>query len=58
MEGESELGLNGWEIGGGLRNPSVAIQAAFTDPYQDDPAATASLGNSWIDSGINALSAS
>ena len=34
----------------------VAIQAAFTDPYQDDPSALASLGNSWIDSGINALS--
>jgi predicted dehydrogenase len=34
----------------------VAIQAVFTDPYQDDPAATASLGSSWIDSGINALS--
>jgi predicted dehydrogenase len=35
----------------------VAIEASFADPYQDDfDAARSSLGNSWIDSGINALS--
>lgn len=33
MEGEPELGLNGWEIGRSLRNPSVAIQAAYARPY-------------------------
>jgi predicted dehydrogenase len=35
----------------------VAVEACFTDPYSDDfGAASARLGNSWIDSGINALS--
>jgi predicted dehydrogenase len=35
----------------------VAAQASFADPYQDDfEAASSRLGNSWIDSGINALS--
>lgn len=34
----------------------AAIEAAFTDPYAGDAAARASLGNSWIDSGINSLS--
>jgi hypothetical protein len=33
VEGQSELGLNGWEIGGNLRNPSFAIQAADARPY-------------------------
>jgi predicted dehydrogenase len=41
---------------GGLGAP-VAIQASFADPYQEHfGAAAATLGNSWIDSGINALS--
>jgi len=41
---------------GDLGSP-VAIEAYFTDPYQDDFHATSQrLGNSWIDSGINALS--
>ncbi len=36
---------------------AVSIQASFADPYEEDfePAASR-LGNSWIDSGINALS--
>lgn len=35
----------------------VAAEASFADPYQDEfEAARSSLGNSWIDSGINALS--
>lgn len=35
----------------------VAAEASFADPYQDNfEAARARLGNSWIDSGINALS--
>lgn len=35
----------------------VAAEASFADPYQETyEAARASLGNSWIDSGINALS--
>lgn len=34
----------------------TTIEAAFADPYADDPGARSSLGNSWIDSGINALS--
>jgi len=35
----------------------VAVEAYFTDPYQDDFHATSQrLGNSWLDSGINALS--
>jgi predicted dehydrogenase len=41
---------------GDLGSP-VAVEAYFTDPYQDDFDATSQrLGNSWIDSGINALS--
>jgi predicted dehydrogenase len=33
------------------------VEACFTDPYQDDfETASRRLGNSWIDSGINALS--
>ncbi len=35
----------------------VAIQASFTDPYQDElESAKSRYGSSWIDSGINALS--
>jgi predicted dehydrogenase len=35
----------------------VAAEASFADPYHDEfEAARSSLGNSWIDSGINALS--
>jgi len=35
----------------------VAVEAYFTDPHQDDFHATSQrLGNSWLDSGINALS--
>src|SRR6266516_4621641 len=35
----------------------VAIQASFTDPYQDElESAGARYGSSWIDSGINSLS--
>ena len=41
---------------GDLGSP-VAVEACFTDPYQDEFDATSQrLGNSWIDSGINALS--
>jgi predicted dehydrogenase len=37
--------------------PPAAIEASFTDPYQDEfESARQTLGNSWIDSGINALS--
>lgn len=34
----------------------TTIEAAFADPYADEPGARSSLGNSWLDSGINALS--
>jgi predicted dehydrogenase len=35
----------------------VAIEASFSDPYQDEPeSARSRFGSSWIDSGINALS--
>ena len=35
----------------------VAVEACFADPYENDfEAASQRLGNSWIDSGINALS--
>lgn len=35
----------------------VAIEASFADPYQEDlESAQSTLGNSWIDSGINSLS--
>ena len=34
MGGESELGLNGWEISRDLRNPSVAMQAAIS-PFEE-----------------------
>ncbi|MGH3827737.1 MAG: Gfo/Idh/MocA family oxidoreductase, partial [Pseudonocardiaceae bacterium] len=37
--------------------PLVAIEAAFADPYQDEPeSARSRFCNSWLDSGINALS--
>lgn len=37
--------------------PVVAIQSFYTDAYRADlPSATSRLGNSWLDSGINALS--
>lgn len=41
----------------GILGPPVAIEAAFADPYQDEPeSARSRFCNSWIDSGINALS--
>jgi hypothetical protein len=33
VEGKPELRLNGWEIGRDLRNPSIAIQAAYARLY-------------------------
>ncbi|MGH3831424.1 MAG: Gfo/Idh/MocA family oxidoreductase [Pseudonocardiaceae bacterium] len=41
----------------GILGPPVAIESAFADPYQDEPeSARSRFCNSWIDSGINALS--
>ena len=41
---------------GAACDSTIAWHSAFHDPYESDPDARATLVNSWIDSGINALS--
>jgi len=54
---EVTWGLQVTQDNGARLGVPVAIEASFADPYQDDvETARASLGNSWIDSGINSLS--
>lgn len=46
--------LDGWC---GEHGPIAAIDQIFFDPYMASPAECATLGDCWLDSGINALSA-
>jgi D-galactose 1-dehydrogenase len=44
------------DLQAGTKHPHVSWHASFFDPYEADCAAQASLMNSWVDSGINAVS--
>lgn len=54
---EVTWGIRATQAAASVLGPAVSAEASFADPYEEhyEPAA-ARLGNSWIDSGINALS--